>query len=74
MTKYMTAQEVCSRYQISPVTLWRYRHDPDLGFPKPFILKRRKLFDREEIEEWERRTKASETSIPSDHEHGSGLI
>ena len=74
MTKYLTAQEVCSRYRISSTSLWRYERDPEIAFPKALILKRNKLFDREEIEEWERRTKASEPSIHSDQDHGSGLI
>lgn len=50
---YLTAAQVRERFQISDVTLYRWTKDPDLGFPQPFKVKRRKLFDEIKLNEWE---------------------
>jgi len=52
---YLTAAQVQERFQISPTTLWRWTQDEALRFPKPFVVKRRKLFDEAKLAEWERR-------------------
>lgn len=52
---YIPDTDVCKRYGITPMTLWRWDHDPDMGFPKPIRLgKRRKYRVLSELEAWER--------------------
>ncbi len=34
---YLTGPQVCARYQISDMTLWRWLHDAKLGFPQPAL-------------------------------------
>lgn len=53
MQKYLFAKEVCARLGgISDMTLWRWVNDPDLNFPKPVYVRRRRLFKEEELEAW----------------------
>lgn len=52
--KYLPAAAVLQRYQISEMTLWRMLRDPELAFPQPILLKRRRLFDEEKLVAWER--------------------
>lgn len=51
---YLTSAQVRDRYQISDMTLWRYQRDAELDFPQPFVLRRRKLYDEDELIRWER--------------------
>lgn len=39
---------------ISEMTLWRYERDPELGFPKPIRIKRRKYWRCSDISAFER--------------------
>jgi predicted DNA-binding transcriptional regulator AlpA len=50
---YLTAAQVEERFKISSVTLYRWEKDKELGFPQPFKVKRRKLFDETKLNEWE---------------------
>ena len=59
---YLTAAHICDRYKISATSLWRYERDPSLGFPKPFVVKRRKLYDEAAVEEWERKRSGKESA------------
>jgi predicted DNA-binding transcriptional regulator AlpA len=51
---YLTGSQVLARYQISEMTLWRWEHLPELGFPKPMRVGKRKFFKEEELTAWER--------------------
>jgi hypothetical protein len=33
--RWITDQKICHRYSIGRMTLWRWRHDPNMGFPQP---------------------------------------
>jgi predicted DNA-binding transcriptional regulator AlpA len=46
--------QVCSRYNICPMTLWRWDRDAALGFPKPVRIRRRKYRRLSELVGWER--------------------
>jgi predicted DNA-binding transcriptional regulator AlpA len=46
---------VAKRYGVSPMTIWRWDHDPELNFPKPHRIKKRKYRRQSELVEWERR-------------------
>jgi hypothetical protein len=38
--------EVRKEFKITAMTLWRWDHDPDLGFPPPAIIRGRKYRSR----------------------------
>jgi hypothetical protein len=42
------------RYNITPMTRWRWERNGELGFPKPLVINRRKYWSRRALEEWER--------------------
>ncbi|MBY2993761.1 DNA-binding protein [Rhizobium leguminosarum] len=52
--EYLTGKQVATRYQITPVSLYRWERDQRLGFPQPMIVNRRKLFKIDELIAWER--------------------
>jgi len=37
---------------ISDMTLWRWLNDPELGFPKPVYIGKRRYWQEAELEEW----------------------
>jgi predicted DNA-binding transcriptional regulator AlpA len=37
---------------ISDMTLWRWLNRPDLGFPRPVVIARRRYWRRVDIENW----------------------
>jgi predicted DNA-binding transcriptional regulator AlpA len=51
--RYLTGPQICARYSISDMTLWRWLKNSDLGFPQPIYVNRRRLFDEAELLEWE---------------------
>lgn len=40
---------------ITEMTLWRWRQDPRLNFPKPYTIRRRNFYDRTELDAWLKR-------------------
>ena len=54
--RYLTAEQVRTRFGgISDMSLWRWLKDPELEFPQPIRVNRRRLFKEHEIIEWEAR-------------------
>lgn len=53
--KFLTGPEVCRRYSISDMTLWRWLKDEALGFPKPMMIRKRRLFAGEELDAFDTR-------------------
>ncbi len=53
-SEYLPAPAVQARYAISDMTLWRWLRNPELSFPRPIVINRRRLFSRAELETWER--------------------
>jgi hypothetical protein len=50
------------RYNVSLMTIWRWDHDPDLNFPKPYRIRGRKYRDEAELDAFDAAQKeASET-------------
>ncbi len=39
---------------ISDMTLWRWLRRPDLQFPQPVVIARRRYWRRTDLEEWKR--------------------
>ena len=37
---------------ITEMTLWRWRQDPRLDFPRPYVIRRRNFYDRAELDDW----------------------
>lgn len=53
--KYFTAHQVLQRYDISNMTLWRWLRDEGLKFPRPIVIRRRRMFDEEELNAFDKR-------------------
>lgn len=51
---YLTAPQVRKRYSITDMTLWRWLRNPDLAFPRPTIINRRRYFSEAALTAWER--------------------
>lgn len=57
---WVPARRVRARYgEISDMTLWRWLNDPDMGFPKPRYINRRRYWLEDELDEFDR-ARASE--------------
>jgi len=59
ITQYLTGPQVCARYGITPMSLWRWLSDrkyADLGFPQPALrIKERRYWREADLIAWERR-------------------
>jgi predicted DNA-binding transcriptional regulator AlpA len=53
--KYLTARQVLARYNVSQMSLHRWLKNPDLAFPRPLYINRRRFFREADIIAWERR-------------------
>jgi predicted DNA-binding transcriptional regulator AlpA len=53
MKRLIPDPQVCERYSVTPMTLYRWDHDPDLGFPKPIRIRNRKYRDERELDEFD---------------------
>jgi hypothetical protein len=47
--------QVCREFHITPMTLWRWDHDPALGFPPPVRIRKRKHRQRGALEAFKQR-------------------
>jgi predicted DNA-binding transcriptional regulator AlpA len=58
-SRYLTGPEVCARYGIVPMSLWRWLSDTkyaDLEFPRPaFRVRDRRYWREADLIDWERR-------------------
>ena len=52
--QYLPGRQVRDRYNVSDMTLWRWLRSPDLKFPPPVVINRRRYWPVEELEAWER--------------------
>jgi predicted DNA-binding transcriptional regulator AlpA len=46
--------QVCRRYGITARTVSRWLDDEHLGFPRPFVIKRRRYWDEAMLATWDR--------------------
>jgi hypothetical protein len=61
---YLNAAQVRSRYGgVSDMALWRWLHDEELGFPKPYRINRRRFWKACDLTAWER-TRRSHVHAP----------
>ena len=40
---------------VTPMTVWRWDHDPMIRFPRPVMIRKRKYRSRKELEEFKQR-------------------
>lgn len=45
---------VCDRYHVSDRTIDRWISKPELGFPQPIIINKRRYFREQQLQLWER--------------------
>ncbi|MDZ4093788.1 MAG: hypothetical protein U1D35_02615 [Paracoccaceae bacterium] len=50
---FLTGPQVQARYQKSHVTIWRWMHDSELGFPAPLQINRLNYWRLADLEAWE---------------------
>lgn len=55
---YLTAPQVRKRYNVTDMSLWRWQKNPDLGFPAPMVINRRRYWRECDLVEWERKQAA----------------
>lgn len=53
LPQLLTSEEVEARYSIGRMTLWRWLRDPEMGFPRPVYIGRRRYWNRDAIRAWE---------------------
>jgi predicted DNA-binding transcriptional regulator AlpA len=51
---YLTGPQVLARYGISDMSLHRWLNNPDLNFPRPMKINRRRYFLEVDLIAWER--------------------
>ena len=49
----LPTKQVCGRYLVTDRTVSRWERDPELNFPKPTVINRRKYFDEEQLARWD---------------------
>ena len=53
--RFLTGPQVCARYNISDMGLWRWLRDPELQFPQPsMVVKGRRYWSEHALIQWER--------------------
>jgi predicted DNA-binding transcriptional regulator AlpA len=63
--RFLTGPEVCQRYGISNMSLWRWLSDSEIAFPQPALrVRERRYWDEATLVEWER------SHIP----HGNNIL
>jgi hypothetical protein len=50
----LPTRRVCERYAVSERTVARWERDPDLAFPQPELIRRRKYYDEALLNAWDR--------------------
>jgi hypothetical protein len=52
--EFIPDPQVARRYRVTLMTLWRWDRKPELEFPSPMYIGRRKYRDSQRLEAWER--------------------
>jgi predicted DNA-binding transcriptional regulator AlpA len=42
--RFLTTEQVRTRYNITNQTIWRWLRDPELDFPRPTMIRRRRFW------------------------------
>lgn len=59
--RYLKTRQVCDRYGVTTMTLWRWEQDCDLKFPQAVVIRRRRHWLESALIEWEREQAAQRT-------------
>jgi predicted DNA-binding transcriptional regulator AlpA len=52
--RLLTSRQLCVRYSVSDRTLHHWLLDQRLGFPRPLVIRRRRYWDQEQIDAFDR--------------------
>ena len=64
---YLNSKQVRQRYgDISDMSLWRWQHDDDLGFPAPLVIQRRRYWRLDDLDAFDEAQAARRTGIDND--------
>jgi predicted DNA-binding transcriptional regulator AlpA len=58
----LPARQVCQRYGFCDKTLDRWCANEKLNFPKPMYVNKRRYFDEDELDEFDRRQRSEEAA------------
>jgi predicted DNA-binding transcriptional regulator AlpA len=61
--RWVPDPQVCKRYGISAMTLWRWDRNSELAFPKPMVVNRRKYRDEAELDAFDARHHAKAKEV-----------
>ena len=50
---YLPAAQVCARYGITAMTVWRWLRNEALGFPPPTVINKRRYWELAKLQAWE---------------------
>ena len=53
--QYVNTKHVRERYGVTDMTIWRWQKDPNLHFPAPMVINRRKLWDPADLDAFDAR-------------------
>ena len=66
--KHLNSAQVKRRYaDCTDMTLWRWEHDENLGFPKPLIIGSRKYWKLSDLERFEADCARRKMKVPDKH-------
>ncbi|WP_410901543.1 helix-turn-helix transcriptional regulator [Rhodovulum sp. FJ3] len=58
MAQYLTSRDVQKRYKLSRSSLYRYKEDPQIRFPKPIKIGHRILWREADLDAFDQRIAA----------------
>ncbi len=56
----MLAADVQARYKISHMTLWRWQNDPEIQFPRPMKIRKRRFWRLGDLVAFDARQRAKD--------------
>jgi len=59
LDRLLPGPKVRERYGVSEMSVWRWRHNETLGFPKPTVINGRLYWYLRELEAWESTRRAA---------------
>ena len=65
-SKRLPEKEVCQRYGVKAMTLWRWSRDRDLGFPQPIKIRKRLYRYQDELDDFDERHREASAVKPEE--------
>lgn len=72
--RHLDSAQVKERFGISKPTLYNWMNDPEMGFPKPFRIRKRYYFSEPAIEAWETARGKAEQVIEPETVGGCAVV